>query len=109
MRSLSSFVAAPGSPSSSRELRWPCVLGCGSWLQGCLSYFIAGATKLAAPKWRSGEAMTAVMGTHTYGSPLLFKVLRRRPWLSRLGCWSVIAWEATFPCALVVPGRVLVA
>jgi hypothetical protein len=92
--------------------RTPLALRAGMWFvaaQGCLSYFIAGATKLAAPKWRSGEAMTAVMGTHTYGSPLLFKVLRRRPWLSRLGCWSVIAWEATFPCALVVPGRVLVA
>lgn len=91
--------------------RSPVALRAGMWFvaaQGCLGYFIAGVTKLTAPKWRSGEALTAVMGTHTYGNPLIFSVLRRQPRLSRLGCWLVIAWEATFPFALIAPQRILV-
>lgn len=84
----------------------------GLWFiaaQGCLGYAVAGISKLAAPKWRSGEAMTTVLSTYAYGNQGLFTVLRRRPWLSSFSSWGAMLWEATFPIALIVPDRVLIA
>jgi hypothetical protein len=78
----------------------------GLWFvaaQVCVSYVIAGVSKLAAPKWRSGEALVCVLSTYTVGSPALHPVVQRRPRLARLLCWSVMLWEATFPVVLVAP------
>jgi hypothetical protein len=92
--------------------RTPLAMRAGLWfvaVQGCLGYVVAGVAKLAAPKWRSGEAMTAVLSTYTYGSPKLFAIFDRQPRLSLLVCWSVMLWEATFPVVLVAPDHVVVA
>jgi len=78
----------------------------GLWFiagQACLGYFIAGVAKLAAPRWRSGEAMPAVLSTHGYGHPKMYAFVRARPRLSLFMCWSVMLWEATFPFVLVLP------
>jgi len=90
----------------------PLAMRAGLWFiaaQGCLGYAVAGTVKLTAPQWRSGDAMMGVMSTYTYGSETIFEILRRRPWLSRLACWSVMLWEATFPVVLIAPDRILVA
>jgi hypothetical protein len=87
-------VAAGTSPTAARAGLWFVAA------QGCLGYLVAGVAKLAAPKWRSGEAITALLSTHTYGNQRLFNLLRDRPALSRALCWSVMLWETTFPLLL---------
>jgi hypothetical protein len=96
-------IVGRGSPLAARA---------GLWFiggQACLGYAVAGVAKLASPKWRSGEAMTALLSTTTYGSKALFSVVRNRPSLSRAICWSVMLWEATFPAGLWAPDAIVVA
>ena len=69
----------------------------------CPTFRTTQSTKAAAPAWRSGRAMIAIASTHTYGGAALGRLLGRRPALAKAACWSVIAWECSFPLALVVP------
>jgi hypothetical protein len=62
-----------------------------------LSYAISGGAKAISPQWRSGRAISGVMNTIGYGVPALGTFLRRRPQLSRVLCWSVIAFECGSP------------
>lgn len=96
------IVAAGTSPTAARAGLWFVAA------QGCLGYMVAGVAKLAAPKWRSGEAIIALLSTHTYGSRRLFNLLRDRRALSRVLCWSVMLWEATFPLLLCGTDSLLV-
>lgn len=72
--------------------------------QSCLSYFTSGMVKVTSPVWRSGEAMTGIMRTATYGDPALYRFLRSRPRLSRVAACGVIAFELSFPLVMVLPG-----
>lgn len=68
--------------------------------QCVLSYFIAGAYKLAGAEWRDGTAIPSVLTTKSYGHRSL------APYFRRYGlflCWSVIVWEMAFPLSLVSP------
>ena len=81
----------------------------GLWFiaaQSCLGYAVAGIAKLRAPKWRSGEAMVAVLSTHTYGSPRLHALVKARPKVAAFLCWSVMLWETSFPLVLLAPDSV---
>jgi hypothetical protein len=90
--------------------RTPVAARAGLWFiaaQVCLGYAVAGGAKLAAPKWRSGDAMTTLLSTYTYGSRRFFMLLQRLPWLSRFLCWAVMLWEATFPAVIVLPDELV--
>lgn len=71
--------------------------------QSTLSYVTSGATKLRSPIWRSGEALTGVMRTRTYGDGWLYRLLRDRPRLTRLAGWAVMLFEVAFPLVFVLP------
>jgi hypothetical protein len=71
-------------------------------LQACLSYFVAGVSKLTSPLWRSGEALSQVLNTESYGSRLASNMLFRLPWGGRALNWSVVGFECAFPLVLVV-------
>jgi hypothetical protein len=77
--------------------------------QSCLSYFVSGAVKLRSPVWRSGEALTGILRTKTYGDAALYRVFRDRPRLARAACWAVMLFEVTFPLVLIAPRPVATA
>jgi hypothetical protein len=87
-------------PSSSSPLRWAGLIFVIT--QVSLSYFVSGVAKLISVEWRTGEAIIGVFSTNVYGFPPVV------PWLRSLSlrhaiCWSIIAWETTFPLYWVVP------
>src|SRR5437762_6494371 len=43
-----------------------------------LSYVIAGLTKLSSAEWRSGSAVSGIIGTRIYGHEALFRLLKNR-------------------------------
>jgi hypothetical protein len=71
--------------------------------QLALSYLSAGVAKLISPVWRSGAAVGLVLNTASYGSRPAGALLKRLPWAGRLLTWSVVAFEISFPVALVLP------
>jgi len=77
--------------------------------QVTLAYTAAGVAKLASPVWRSGTAMTGILSTEGYGRPRMAELLVAHPLVDRLMCWTVVAWEVTFPLAVVAPRPVLFA
>jgi hypothetical protein len=72
-----------------------------------ISYFLAGAAKLASFEWRSGRALVGVMGTGAYGHPFAARVATAGPWVPIVFCWCVIAIETVFPAFLFAPREVL--
>jgi hypothetical protein len=77
--------------------------------QSVLSYFVAGAAKLASGVWRSGEALSGVMSTQTYGHVLAAKLSFTSPRFCGFFCWAVIVTEMAFPIVLVAPMPILAA
>ncbi|WP_141524139.1 hypothetical protein [Bacillus toyonensis] len=74
------------------------------WFIACqagLAYATAGLKKLASPVWRSGAALPGVMSTTIYGQERAYQLVAQRPWLARLGCFTVISFESAFPLALL--------
>ena len=78
-------------------------------LQSCLSYATAGFSKLISPIWRSGDALTLIMNTETYGSKSISKTLMSYPALAKFLAWIVIIFECAFPLVLFLglPGYTL--
>jgi hypothetical protein len=72
-------------------------------LQSCLAYLAAGVAKAASPWWRSGEALSMILHTESFGSRPLAAVFRGRRWPGFLLAWSVIGMECLFPLCLVLP------
>jgi hypothetical protein len=72
--------------------------------QLCLCYATSGITKLAGPRWRSGQALPAIMRTASYGSPSAAALLDRVPFLALALSWLVIACEISFPVLMVLGG-----
>src|SRR5690606_7252380 len=71
--------------------------------QSCLSYFVAGITKLFSKSWRSGEAVKEIFKTRTYGSEKVYNYIKDRRSLNVFLCWSVILMESLFPLVLLLP------
>lgn len=71
--------------------------------QSALSYFTSGVVKLGSPMWRSGEALTGILRTGTYGDQHLYAVFRDRPRLSMVASWAVMLFESGFPLVFVLP------
>ena len=84
----------------------PLSLEIGLWfiaLQSCLAYFSAGIAKVISPKWRSGEAVYAVLNTGSYGVQFLGQFLRSRTKIKLFLSWTVILMEILFPLVLILP------
>lgn len=73
--------------------------------QAGLSYLASGAVKLASRSWRSGEALTGVLRTRTYGDRGLYSFLRAHPRLARAAAHAVLVAEVGFPLVLLLPTR----
>lgn len=78
-------------------------------LQSCLAYFAAGMAKLLSPLWRSGDAVRAIVNTHTHGSQGLVALLSKHSGLARMLNWGLIGAELTFPMVLIVPKEICIA
>jgi Vitamin K-dependent gamma-carboxylase len=72
-------------------------------VQLVFSYFIAGVVKLARPSWRSGSGLGRLLGSNRYGTPAWLARLSVRPALGRVASWAVLAFECSFPLALLGP------
>jgi hypothetical protein len=69
--------------------------------QAVLAYSAAGWAKLSSPRWRSGEALSAILATRTFGHPRVASVVRTRPRLSRGLSSGIIAFECSAPIAVI--------
>ncbi|HET9931206.1 MAG TPA: hypothetical protein VFQ35_10985 [Polyangiaceae bacterium] len=70
-------------------------------VQLVFSYFIAGLVKWREPSWRSGTALARFTNDPRFRSPRWARALFEKPRVGTLACWAVIAFECTFPVALV--------
>lgn len=77
--------------------------------QACLSYFVAGASKLGTRSWRGGQAVTLISSTLMWGNGNRALMLRAHPRLAFWLCWATMLGECSVPLALVVPLPVAVA
>lgn len=77
--------------------------------QTMLSYGAGGLAKLAGKDWRSGDALSKVMRTETYGDAGVSHFLESNPWLGRLVSKVTLAWEIGFPFMMLNRSVALVA
>ncbi len=77
--------------------------------QACLSYFVAGVSKLGTRSWRAGQAVTLISSTLMWGNGNRALMLRAHPRLAFGLCWATMLGECAVPLALVVPLPVAVA
>ena len=77
--------------------------------QVTLAYFVSGAGKLRSPEWRSGRALAGILSTRAYGLLPVAALLARHRGASSTAGWLVIAWEMSFPIAVVIGGQWLLA
>lgn len=70
-------------------------------VQTCLSYFLAGVVKMREPSWRTGHALMSFLSLNRYGAPELALRLVQRPGFASLASFVLIAFECTFPFALL--------
>ena len=77
--------------------------------QVVLSYVTAGTAKLTSPMWRRGEALPAILATHTHGHPWAADVVRRYAPLAILAAWAVIIFECAFPLLMLGPDTLVLA
>lgn len=72
-------------------------------VQLVFSYFIAGLVKWREPAWRSGTALSTFVNDARFASPRWARALFGGTRLGPLACWAVLAFECTFPLALLEP------
>jgi hypothetical protein len=68
-----------------------------------LSYFIAGAVKIANPDWRSGRALAQVFAHSAYPVSESLRALADRPRLLLTLSWAVMLFETALPLTLLSP------
>jgi hypothetical protein len=71
--------------------------------QSCLSYFVAGVSKMFSEAWRNGSAVKEIFRTRTYGSKEVYFYIKDKKWLNIFLCWSVFVIEMLFPLVLFLP------
>lgn len=77
--------------------------------QTTLSYVAGGLTKLPGKDWRSGDALSKIMRTETYGDAGLSRFLQDNPWAGRVGSKVALIWEIGFPILMTRRSTGLVA
>lgn len=92
-------VSRPRSASDVGIYPWPLRL---LYVQMAIIYFMNGLFKLLGPEWRSGDALSIVLGDSgwirfslagwTIPGPILL-----------VSVWLVLAWELTFPLLVLAP------
>jgi hypothetical protein len=70
-------------------------------LQVVVAYVTSGWAKLLSAPWRSGRALTGIMGTAIYGHPRVHALLARRPRVAWLASWATILFESSFFIVLI--------
>jgi hypothetical protein len=78
----------------------------GLWfigLQACLSYTVAGISKLVSSEWRNGTAVRDIFSSKTYGTKWAYDFLQKDSWVNSFLCWNVIIMETLFPLCLILP------
>lgn len=70
-------------------------------IQLALSYTLAGLAKLRDPAWRSGRALAILVELPQYRVPRPFARIAAA-W-TRVGSWSILAFELAFPLAFASP------
>lgn len=78
-------------------------------VQLVLSYFISGVVKLAQPAWRGGHALRDVFAFSAYPVAENLRALQTMPRVLQSASWAVIAFEVTFPLALLSPPALILA
>jgi hypothetical protein len=71
--------------------------------QACLAYFVAGASKIREPSWRTGQAIPLISSTLMWGNRSQAVMLRSHHRLALALCWGTMLGECAFPLVLVVP------
>ncbi|EIE98538.1 hypothetical protein SacglDRAFT_01623 [Saccharomonospora glauca K62] len=71
--------------------------------QSCLAYFTSGVVKMTSPVWRSGDAISGVFRTRTYGDRFFYNLVKDRKLMAQALAWGVMVAEALFPLVLVAP------
>lgn len=71
--------------------------------QACLAYFVAGASKVAEPSWRTGQAIPLISSTLMWGNRSQALMLRSHHRLALALCWATMLGECAFPLVLAVP------
>jgi hypothetical protein len=71
--------------------------------EGCLAYFVAGASKLAEPSWRAGRMIPLISTTLMWGSRTQAVMLRSHRRLALALSWATMLGECSVPLTLVVP------
>lgn len=74
---------------------------CYTGVQGVLSYTVAGVAKLFGEDWRRGTAIEGILRTNAYGHEGLWRFFTSHPKLSKLVTWATVAWEVSYPLALL--------
>lgn len=69
-------------------------------LQCCSSYFVSGVVKLQQREWRRGETLARLFDLPRYEGQGVRRFLISHPRLGQIACWSIIAFECSFPVAL---------
>jgi hypothetical protein len=76
--------------------------------QACLSYFVAGASKLRERSWRTGRAIPLISSTLMWGRGQEAVMLNAHRRLALALCWFTMMGECSFPLTLAVPLRVTI-
>lgn len=77
-------------------------------VQLVLSYFLAGLVKLRQAQWRSGEALSTLLGSNRYGGSATLGRVLSRPLMARTAALLLLSFECAFPLALTGPSAALV-
>jgi hypothetical protein len=72
-------------------------------LQACLSYFVAGSSKLGTPSWRQGRAVPLIASTTMWGGAREAAFLEAHPFPGFAISWMTMLGESVVPLALVLP------
>jgi|SRR5271166_3761434 len=78
----------------------------GIWfiaLQSALAYLASGISKLFSKSWMTGEAAFKIFNTYTYGIAPVASFFKHVTIASAPACWSIIAYECSFPLSLFAP------
>ncbi|MFI7351551.1 hypothetical protein ACIBSR_35495 [Streptomyces sp. NPDC049936] len=70
-----------------------------------MAYGVSGYAKLPSEVWRSGEALTGVLRTESYGDEKAYKIAKKHPALAKAAAHAVLTLECSFPIVFMAKGK----